>query len=362
MSSRSNSVIGAIGRFLIGGGLIVLAFAAYQLWGTGLQEDRAQSELESEFTARQAAVEALSETTGMTLASAFDDASPDEPDEEPSVDASTTSSTLPIELAPELAEELIPSRGEALGEIRIPSIGVVKTVVEGTARDDLRKGPGHYPDTPFPGQTGNAAIAGHRTTYGAPFYDLDLVSPGDMIEVETLQGVFYYEVIGQPGPDGNEIGYRIVADDATEVVTDQGDDRLTLTACHPKYSAAQRIIVSAKMVGAPAPTLVAVDVDPPSDNLGPDEEPEEPEEVVVDEADLTQAVADTEGLDESLGWHTEELPGALTWAAVCLALLAVGGVLARKWRKWPSYVLVTPFFLAALWTTFGFVDRLLPAI
>ena len=78
----------------------------------------------------------------------------------------------------------------------IPKIGVDKIVVEGVGRNDLRKGPGHYPDTPMPGQPGNAAIAGHRTTYGAPFNRIDELEPGDEILVTTLQGPFTYEVTG----------------------------------------------------------------------------------------------------------------------------------------------------------------------
>ena len=96
--------------------------------------------------------------------------------------STTTTTTLPP--APP------PPEGDAVARIQIPKIGVDSIVVNGVSRDDLRKGPGHYPDTPMPGQFGNAAIAGHRTTYGAPFGDLDQLNPGDLIQVRTLQGNF----------------------------------------------------------------------------------------------------------------------------------------------------------------------------
>ena len=123
--------------------------------------------------------------------------------------------------------------------------------------EDLRKGPGHYRTTPNPGQAGNAAIAGHRTTYGAPFHRVDELEPGDPIFVTTAQGVFEYRVLGFPNPEGGEdVGYFIV-DPSDTWVLDQtpGRNLLTLTACHPKFSARQRIIVQAELVGDPAPTI-----------------------------------------------------------------------------------------------------------
>ncbi len=143
--------------------------------------------------------------------------------------------------------------GSAIARIQIPAIGVDKTVVEGVRVGDLRKGPGHYPTTPIPGQAGNAAIAGHRTTYGAPFGDIDELEPGDQIIVTTIQGQFTYEVAVQ----GEGHGHFIVAPHQVEVLDQDFRDhpnRLTLTACHPKGSARQRIIVVAALVGDPAPT------------------------------------------------------------------------------------------------------------
>ena len=87
-----------------------------------------------------------------------------------------------------------PAESDAVGHLVIPKIGVDVFVIQGTDDSDLRKGPGHYPATPFPGQRGNAAIAGHRTTYGAPFGDLDGLEVGDTIQITTLQGSFDYRV------------------------------------------------------------------------------------------------------------------------------------------------------------------------
>ena len=111
----------------------------------------------------------------------------------------------------------------------------------------------------MPGNPGNAAIAGHRTTYGAPFHNIDQLAPGDEIIVTTLQGEFRYEVLPQPTDEVDDSGEPvmrgnfIVAPSQVEVLDDFGDNRLTLTACHPKYSARQRIVVVAQLVEEPAP-------------------------------------------------------------------------------------------------------------
>src|SRR4029077_12634193 len=99
----------------------------------------------------------------------------------------------------------VPPEGDALGIIGIPKIGVTQYVVEGVNVDDLRKGPGHYPSTQLPGHEGNSAIAGHRTTYGAPFGDLDQLAVGDEINLATLQGDFHYKVTEQLVVDPSQV-------------------------------------------------------------------------------------------------------------------------------------------------------------
>lgn len=128
--------------------------------------------------------------------------------------------------------------GEPLGRLRMPSIGVSTVFVQGTDADSLRSGPGHYPGTPLPGARGTVAIAGHRTTYGAPFRKLDGLRRGDRITVDMPYGRFAYAVERT----------QIVPPTALWVTRRVGHDRLVLTACHPLYSAAQRIVVFGRLV------------------------------------------------------------------------------------------------------------------
>jgi len=138
-----------------------------------------------------------------------------------------------------------PLKGDAIARISIPAIGVAEYVVEGTDLGSLRKGPGHYPETPLPGEPGTTAIAGHRTTYGAPFRDIDDLDPGDRIVVDMSDGRFVYRVEGT----------RIVDDQDLSVLDPVGHKRLMLSACHPLYSAAQRIIVYARQVRRAPPRV-----------------------------------------------------------------------------------------------------------
>ncbi len=129
--------------------------------------------------------------------------------------------------------------GDSLTRLKIPAIGVDVVVVEGTTQSALRAGAGHYPETPLPCAEGNVSIAGHRTTYGRPFNELDELAPGDVIILETPVGDCTYEVSVDP---------FIVAPSATDVVANTLDPRLTLTTCHPEGSARQRLIVQAARV------------------------------------------------------------------------------------------------------------------
>ena len=131
-----------------------------------------------------------------------------------------------------------PLEGDAIARIAIPAIGVSEYVIEGTDLGSLRRGPGHYPETPLPGEPGTVAIAGHRTTYGAPFREIDQLDPGDRIVVDMPDGRFVYRVERTV----------IVDDQDLSVLEPVGYRRLLLSACHPLYSAAQRIIVFARQV------------------------------------------------------------------------------------------------------------------
>src|SRR5262249_48808383 len=158
VSGTVRSVVRAVGKVLLTFGLLVLLFVAYQLWGTGIYEARAQSDLKDKFN-RQVSNETKANPTPLG-----------------NMSTAGPNSTAPGGPAPTTqppAAQLSPGDGDPVGIIKIPKIGVDQVVVEGTSVPGLRKGPGHYSESPLPGQLGNAAIAGHRTTYGAPFGDLD---------------------------------------------------------------------------------------------------------------------------------------------------------------------------------------------
>ncbi|WP_324910214.1 class E sortase [Baekduia sp.] len=127
--------------------------------------------------------------------------------------------------------------GDAIGRLVIPKLGADFVMVKGSDPADLRKGPGTFDDTPLPGVGGTSAIAGHRTTYLAPFRHVDDLKPGDRITVKMPYATFTYRVQRT----------RIVSPDAIKVLRDVGYDRLVLSACHPLFSAAQRIVVVSRL-------------------------------------------------------------------------------------------------------------------
>jgi sortase A len=129
--------------------------------------------------------------------------------------------------------------GDAVAELRIARIGLRAVVVRGTAPADLREGPGLLDGTPLPGEHGTTAIAGHRTTYGAPFRHLDALRRGDAIGLRLAYGTFRYAVEAT----------RIVDPGDLSVLRRVHHDRLVLSACHPVFSAARRIVVLARLVG-----------------------------------------------------------------------------------------------------------------
>jgi sortase A len=237
-----------VGFALLAAGLLLGGFVAYQLWGTGFFARHAQAGLRTELEERTAA--------------AVPAVVPYEPDEsrmvspiippaglpdpaEIDVNAALAAAGLPLVSAAGyqtglLAEEPPPD-GEAMGRLRIPAIGVDWTVVEGVRAADLRRGAGHLPATALPGQPGNAVISGHRTTYGAPFYHVDQLVPGDLIMVTTVTGTHVYQVV-----------QALVVRPAEIWVTEQWQGSwLTLTTCHPRFSSRERLVVVARLVGGP---------------------------------------------------------------------------------------------------------------
>lgn len=146
--------------------------------------------------------------------------------------------------------------GDSLTRIKIPRIDVDTVVVEGTTASALRAGAGHYPNTPLPGEDGNVAIAGHRTTYGKPFNRMDEIPVGEQIRLETPLATYVYRVMASPDgvstvcPNG---ACWITTPNDWGVVGPTDGAMLTLTTCHPKGSAAQRLILRAELVSTGPP-------------------------------------------------------------------------------------------------------------
>lgn len=164
--------------------------------------------------------------------------------------------------------------GDPMSRIVIPKIGVNNLVVEGTDMDDLRAGAGHYEGSPLPGEAGNVAIAGHRSTWASPFRHLDQLREGDHIEIHSPLATHVYAVI--PGGEiadqtrinndcPPEVPCWVTADNAWSVVDAQREAMLTLTTCHPVGSARQRLILRAKLIssttkdGNPIPLPAPID-------------------------------------------------------------------------------------------------------
>jgi sortase A len=129
-----------------------------------------------------------------------------------------------------------------LTRIKIPKLNVDVVVVQGTSDSALEAGSGHYPQSPMPCADGNVAIAGHRTTYGKPFANIDRLVPGDQITLETPVGSCVYQVSRPP--------FAVLPTDSWVVANNPGQHTLTLTSCHPRGSASHRIIIKATMLSS----------------------------------------------------------------------------------------------------------------
>jgi sortase A len=226
-ASRVVRIIGVLGRIFVIAGLLLLFFTGYLLWGTGVYTHRQQGAAK-----KMLASSPLVSTESVTAGKKIPPAKP--------------AHTLPL--------------GSPLFTIKIPKIALETAIVEGVGREQLKKGPGHFPscaDVPrgedtdcvqravYPGEHGNVAISGHRTTYGAPFFNLQQLGPGDVIDIVSGPARYRYRVRQQQIVDPTA-GFN--------VVEEHRRDELTLTTCNPRFSAAQRLIISADYVGA---TLVS---------------------------------------------------------------------------------------------------------
>jgi sortase A len=219
------NLLEAIGKLLLSMSVGVLLFLGWSLWGTNVVAEQEQAILVEAFDSQPAFFK---------------------------VD--------PGEEAPALVppEDFAPRVGKPVFRLRIPAIRVNEVAVEGVATEQLDIGPGHYPtcrkgvdktlctpwDSAFPGEEGRVVISGHRTTHGAVFWDLDKLRPGQRIITETKWGTFTYEIDRT----------RIVPASSTQIVVPGNRAEVVLTTCHPKFSAAQRLIVIAGLEEAVPPT------------------------------------------------------------------------------------------------------------
>lgn len=200
-----------LGQLLITLGLVILLFVGYELWFTNIIAAQAQSDLKSELKKdwRQP----------------------------PPTGQSTAQPVVVWNV----------KTGHVVAVLHIPRLGkgYVKYIVQGVSHDDLKKGPGHYPGTAWPGQVGNFVVSGHRTTYGAPFNRLDELKIGDPIVIETQTTWFVYRVYKKEIVDPTNINVIYPFPDHPGEVPTKA--YLTFTTCNPKYSAAQRLIIHAQL-------------------------------------------------------------------------------------------------------------------
>ena len=208
------TVVRGLGQLFITAGLVILLFVVYELYWTGFTTKREQHHLITTLRHEWA--------HGKTIAD--------------------------------------PPLGSGIAILRIPRFGpkYAFVIVEGTSTADLIKGPGHYPGTALPGQVGNFAVAGHRTTYEHPFYSVNRLRPGDPIVLETARRWLTYTVEDIPGTaaraqeivDPSDISVAYAVPDQPDYSLPPTQKVLTFTSCNPRYSAAQRIVIHALLTGS----------------------------------------------------------------------------------------------------------------
>jgi sortase A len=389
-------VVGTIGKVLIATGLLMFGFVAYQLWGTAIEYRQSQDRLAGDFaqlleTAGPTTSAAAAPTTTAPVATTGPGSIPAPTTvESTTVESTTVESTTvaPSTVAPSTTAVPVSvpdfSNGDVMALLQIPTIGVTSYVVSGVEPGDLKQGPGHYPDTPMPGQLGNSAIAGHRTTYGQPFYRLDELAVGDQIIATTVQGRFVYRVTGS----------QVVSPSDSQVVatTDPTVATLTLTTCTPRYTAAKRLIVSADFDPAASAAVQAPIIPPPSSVPGtlPGGPTDDPVVTTAGPAVTTATVvgggapaptgpgsAPTTTVARASGEPTGATADAFAhgwfddrsafgqvalWGLVLTAVSIGAWLLSRRVRRnWVGALVGIVPFVIALYFFFQNVNRLLPA-
>jgi sortase A len=303
-------VLGGVGRALVTVGLLLLFFVAYQLWGTGILQARTQDKLRDQFNS------AL-EQGGVTTTTA--------PVATPTT-APATTTTLP--------EVTVPPNGEKFAQLTIPAIGLDQIAVEGVDVDDLTKGPGHYPTTQIPGHEGNTAFAGHRTTYGHPFTDLDQMKIGDAINFTMLNGAQYtYKVTEEPrAVDPSEVSVLDPVPDPAR--PGHSLATLTLTTCNPKYSAEQRLIIRAQL------------------ELPKGAAPLAPVKVPVDKK---------AGTIDGLSGDSSSRGPTILWGSIVLVIGLLWWWLFHRHPRWTTWLIGAVPFFVVLFVAFTYLERLLPS-
>jgi sortase A len=305
--------LAAIGRMLVTIGLLILLFVSYELWGTGIFTARDQSRLKSQFHKELA----LAQPADNPVVTA-----PTTPGK-PHKPAPTTSTTINPKF------EVAPPEGGIIGEIVIKKIGVDWIFREGVQLADLAQGPGHYPGTPLPGQIGNAAIAGHRTTHGAPFFRVNELAPGDQIHITTFAGSYTYVVYKQLVVDPTDYG----------VVANTPDAELTLTSCNPRYSASQRIVIKAKLVRKLS---------------------DKPHKPLTHINGKTIAPPAPEQLATSLRGESNSDVPSVEWGIIVAVVGALWWWAFRRWRHPLTWVIGVIPFLVVLFPFYVYLERALP--
>ena len=365
------SVIGAIGRLFISLGMLLFGFVGYQLWGTGIQTAASQKKLAAAFESKiRAPLPRPATTTKPTTVP------PTTLAPVPGSAATTTVAPTTTTIAPVEALD-IPEADAAFAQLAIPRIGMKKaTIVSGVTVDDLRTGVGHFRNTPLPGQKGNVALAGHRTTFGGPFGDLDQMQVGDPITFTNLFGEQYvYRVIGS----------SVVAPDDTTVLQDTPVPTLTLVTCTPKYTSTSRLIIRAVLdvsastgplrestppaAGKPEPlppdTVETTTVVPATTSPG---SPTTLAPAVTTTAKATVTTLDTASQEEltgalTLGWFSDKSapPQVAIWGAICGVIGLGAWLISRRLHRNMIGFLIGIFpFLAALYFFYENANRLLP--
>jgi len=417
-----------LGMGLTWASFIGILFVLFQLFGTGVFEYQSQSKLSSKFEAASPSIELIAtpiflptttiETTTTTTSSTTsipapvttiasnqttvvgENIAPVEvaPTTLPAEIATTT--TLPVEIVtttlppvidPTMVEQstaaikrvIKASEGDVIARIMAPSIGLDKFIVEGAAATELRSAVGRYRGTAFLGNKGNVALAGHRTTYGAPFGRIGELMPGDKINILTPVGTAIYEVMDPVVASKlwagtvREIGagYSVVGPSDEFVLADVGDNRLTLTACHPKFSAEERIVVVAQLIGEPFAMLnpefgkavAQITTPPPLANgeVAPatqvDPSLDSTEPVFDPSANVVVAPVVIQTLKVTLDGLPNQIAPSIVFALMTLIVMTAIAAASEKFGRLRAYIFGSVPFLIILWFFFRNLELLLPA-